>query len=74
MNENILTKKEFMEKKGYSESTYVRRMKKFKVPKYRGGYIAVTSQEVYINIEIYERFMQDESAKRLHYERVGERS
>ncbi|WP_368251205.1 hypothetical protein [Enterococcus sp. 2201sp1_2201st1_B8_2201SCRN_220225] len=72
MNENILTKKEFKEKMGYSESTYSRRMKKFKVPKYltQDGYIMVTKSEVYINTEIYDQFLRDESAKRLHYQRI----
>lgn len=70
MNENLLTKEEFIEKMGYSESTYQRRMKKFKVPKYRGGYIAQTKNEVYVDIEIYEQFMRDESAKRLHYQHI----
>ncbi|EOT43774.1 hypothetical protein ACWOE3_11280 [Enterococcus dispar] len=67
--DNLLTKAEFLEKMGYSESTYQRRMKKFKVPKYRNGYLAVTSNEVYIDEKIYEQFMRDESAKKFHYER-----
>lgn len=72
MNENLLTKKEFKEKMGYSESTYNRRMKKFKVPKYltQDGYIMVTKSEVYINMEIYDQFLRDESAKSLHYQRI----
>lgn len=67
---NTLTKAEFMEEKGYSESTYHRRMKRFKVPKYRGGYIAVTSKEVYIDMDIYDQFVRDESAKKFHYEKI----
>lgn len=72
MNESLLTKEEFKDKMGYSESTYQRRMKKFKIPKYlvQEGYIMVTKSEVYINTEIYDQFLRDESAKRLHYQRI----
>lgn len=70
MNENLVTKSEFMKRMGYSESTYQRRMKKFKSPEYRDGYIAQTPNEVYIDIDIYKRFMKDETAKRLHYQRI----
>lgn len=71
MNGNLVTKEEFLERMGYSESTYHRRMKKFKVPKYREGYIRMTAKEIYIDMNIYEEFLRDESAQRQHYERVG---
>ncbi len=45
-------------------------MKRFKVPKYRGGYIAVTAKEVYIDMDIYDQFVRDESAKKFHYEKI----
>lgn len=70
MNPNLLTKQQFKEKMGYSESTYHRRMKGFKVPKYREGYLAITANEIYIDMNVYEAYVRDETAKRMHYEKI----
>lgn len=66
--EGALTKAEFKEKYGYSESTYYRRMKLFKDSKFRTGYIAPTKNEVYIKTELYDRFLEAESAKKFEYQ------
>ncbi len=66
--EGTLTKKEFMEVKGYSESTYHRRMKLFRNSKYREGFIAPTKNEVYIDTELYDQFLKEESEKRFEYQ------
>lgn len=66
--EGTLTKKEFMKARGYSESTYHRRMKLFRNSKFREGYIAPTKNEVYINTEKYDQFLKEESAKRFEYQ------
>lgn len=66
--EGALTKKEFIEARGYSESTYYRRMKLFRKSKFRQGYVAPTKNEVYINTEMYDRFLKQESEKRFEYQ------
>ncbi|WP_251866511.1 hypothetical protein [Enterococcus malodoratus] len=66
--EGTLTKKEFMKSKGYSESTYHRRMKLFRNSKFREGYIAPTKNEVYIDTELYDQFLKEESEKRFEYQ------
>lgn len=62
-----LSKVEFKEKYKYSESTYHRRMNLFKKSKFRQGYIAPTSNEVYIDIDLYEKFLKAQSDERLSY-------
>ncbi|MGK0551936.1 hypothetical protein ACSFB8_07590 [Enterococcus faecalis] len=55
---NKLRKKEFMEKYEYSPSTYQKRMALLRnTPIFREAYERVTSQEVWINIDIYDKFL-----------------
>lgn len=67
-----LPKIEFKEKYGYSESTYHRRMNLFKKSDFKQGYIAPTSNEVYVDIDLYDQFLKAQSAERLHYQEIGE--
>lgn len=53
---NELTKKQFKEKFGYSESTYQRRMKEFKESNFSNGYINPTPKEIWIDEMIYRNF------------------
>lgn len=53
---NDLTKAEFKEKFHMSESTYQRRMKLFKESPFRSGYKAVTSKDVWIDVDLYHQF------------------
>jgi len=62
-----ITKSEFKERYEYSESTYHRRMKLFRKSKYKKGYIAPSSNEVYIKTDLYEQFLSDLSDERLGY-------
>lgn len=66
--EGALTKAEFKEKYGYSESTYYRRMQLFKNSEFRSGYVAPTKNEVYIKTDLYDRFLEAESAKKFEYQ------
>ncbi|MGM0174130.1 hypothetical protein [Enterococcus sp. DIV0800] len=68
--EGCLTKKEFKKEKGYSESTYHRRMNLFRKSEYREGYVAPTSNEVYINLELYDRFLKEQSDRRFEYQEI----
>ncbi|MGM0124895.1 hypothetical protein IGI37_002289 [Enterococcus sp. AZ194] len=68
--DGTLSKKDFKEKYKYSESTYHRRINLFKQSKFRKGYIAPTKNEVHINIDLYEQFLKEKSAERLHYQTV----
>lgn len=69
--EGCLKKEEFKEKRGYSESTYQRRMKIFKSSEFRRGYVAPTKNEVYINTNLYDQFLLKESNKRFEYQEIG---
>lgn len=66
--EGALTKKEFIKERGYSESTYHRRMKLFRNSKFRQGYIAPTKNEVYIKTELYDKFLEEQSNARFNYQ------
>lgn len=70
----LLSKKDFKEKYNYSESTYHRRMNLFRKSKFRQGYIAPTSNEVYVDIDLYEKFLKAQSDERLSYQVVGVKS
>ncbi|OTN86589.1 hypothetical protein A5819_003439 [Enterococcus sp. 7E2_DIV0204] len=67
-----IAKAEFKEKYDYSESTYHRRMKLFRNSKYKQGYIAPSSNEVYIKTDLYDQFLKDLSDERLGYQIIGE--
>lgn len=64
--DTTLSKNEFKEKYGYSESTYQRRMSKFKSDaNFSKGYIRPMAKEVRIDIIIYQSFLQSQSDNRL---------
>lgn len=43
-------------------------MKLFRNSKYREGFIAPTKNEVYIDTELYDQFLKEESEKRFEYQ------
>lgn len=69
--EGAISKSDFKKKYGYSESTYRRRMNLFKKSKYKQGYIAPSSNEVYIETELYDKFLKELSDERLGYQMVS---
>ena len=66
-----LSKKDFKEKYGYSESRYQRRMKNFKFnPDYPNGYVAPSKNEVWIQPDIFDQFLMNESSRKNEYQHV----
>lgn len=67
-----LTKKEFMKKYNYSPSTYQRRMAKLKgMPIFCEAYKRSTAKEVWIDIELYEKFLDFLAYNRLLTQKIS---
>lgn len=67
----MISKKDFMQKYGYSKSTWQRRMAELKTtPIFNKAYIAVTSQDIWIDEELYQKFMAYKSANRLRKRKI----
>lgn len=68
-DENWLSKSEFKKVTGMSDSTFYRRISKDmrSDPRFINGYAAVTQQEVYINISVYNAWKNAKAEERFSY-------
>lgn len=68
-DKNWLTKSEFKKVTGMSDSTFYRRISKDMRfdPRFMNGYAAVTQQEVYINIAVYNAWKNAKAEERFNY-------